>query len=111
MVIEGEMQANNSYGAVRVDGVPLDPTRAREVDGCPPSVDFSWGYVGTGSRLLALGILLAAGLSDSEARKWAVAFKDVFIATLKHDAPFRFEVDVLAWIATRWAATNPRDTL
>lgn len=109
MVIEGDVTATGFFGVVRVNGLLLTTRRANEVSAVPCS-GFGWGYEGTGSHHLALALLLAAGLDEGEAREWAVAFKDDFLLALAPHAPFRIEVDVLEWVAQRWAATEPKDS-
>lgn len=108
MVIEGEFRAGGLYDVVRVDGSALTPARANKVAASPAG--FGWGYHGSGPRHLALAILLAAGLSEPEAREWAVAFSDEILVPLAPDQGFRLEIDVLDWLARRWGRAEPKDS-
>lgn len=97
MIIEGEYDVDKWFGAVRIDGVSLDPRPSQKIYNHSPD-GFAWSYGGSGPAQLALAILLAAGLSASEAIALYQRFKAQFIVPLPRDS-FRLDVDVLKWVA------------
>jgi len=97
MRIEGDRDATGHL-FVLVDGQALSPKRSQRVWNHSPD-GFECGYGGSGPAQLALAILIEAGLSNERACHLHQAFKWEFIAT--HQAPFDFEVDVLAWSNTK----------
>ncbi|MEP7247457.1 MAG: DUF6166 domain-containing protein [Gammaproteobacteria bacterium] len=103
MIIEGEIVDGRRY--VRANGRVLNPADAMAVNHRRVT-EFVWGSQRPGPQQLAVAILLAAGLTVQETLKWSVAFKEQFIAPLQHDAPFRLDLDVMSWVASRWAARD-----
>lgn len=106
MIIEGEI--DDWRRIVRADGRLLNTADAMAVYHRPVT-GFAWGSRGAGPQQLAVAILLAAGLSAEDTLKWCRDFKEQVIAPLPPDTPFRLDLDVLAWVASRWAARNVRD--
>jgi hypothetical protein len=102
MIIEGTYDqavgGTDHYGAVYIDGVPLDPRHSQTVWNHSPD-GFAWGYGGSGSAQLALAILLTAGVPERDAVALHQRFKAAFIATLPQES-FRIDVDVPAWAET-----------
>lgn len=98
MVIEGAYDGD--YGDVKINGQKLSPRVSQMFRNHSPD-GFAWGYPGSGPAQLALAILIASGASKTVALAHYQAFKRDFIETLPHDAGFRIEVDVEAWLAAQ----------
>lgn len=97
MIVEGDYDEQDWFGEVRVDGKPLDPAPSQAVWNHSPD-GFAWGYGGSGPAQLALAVLLAADVPKHIVVALHQRFKAQFLATLPR-APFKFEVDINAWVA------------
>lgn len=109
IVITGDWDDLKWYGEVRlIDETGkvtiLDPKFSLRVR--PHSHDgFAWGYAGSGPAQLALGILLAAGVSKPKAVSLYQDFKRAFIQQLPR-GPFRLEIDLDDWVREKHQSRN-----
>lgn len=99
-MIRGAWSDETWYGAVTVDGIPLDPRPSLKVRNHSPD-GFAWGYGGSGPAQLALAVLLACGAPAPLALRHYQGFKTQFLQRLDSRAAFEIEVDVLNWLAAR----------
>ena len=94
--IKGYRQSRKVY----VGGVELSPGHSQSLRNHSPD-GFNWGYAGSGSAQLALGLLAHLSKNDGFALDHYQAFKFDMIATLPQSD---FELDgikVLIWIMQR----------
>lgn len=98
--IVGDWRAKEIY----IDGFRLGILRSKKV--YDHSMEFAWGYMGSGPSQLALALLLEGGASNEQALTWHQEFKVAHIAYLRQSNFEMLGEVILNWINSQTESSS-----